>query len=355
MVERGPWPGGGSAKEHGRRVAVIGAGAWGTTLASLLTATSDVRLWAREPEVADEIRRERRNTAFLPGFALPPRLWAADSLEAAVAGADLVAMAVPAQHLRAVAVEAAGFLSSDALVVNLAKGIELTTAKRMTEVLAECLPGHDPSRLGVLTGPNLAAEVMAGQPGALVVAMPTMGAAACVQTMFARTALRAYTSTDVVGCEVGGAVKNVMALAAGMVDGLGLGWNTKAALICRSLAEMARVGTALGGDPLTFLGLSGNGDLVATSCSPHSRNRTVGEALGQGRTLADAVAGRRSVAEGVATTPALLRLAAGIGVDVPITAQVAAVLGGRTNPAAAIDVLLQRPQVPELHDLARSA
>jgi glycerol-3-phosphate dehydrogenase (NAD(P)+) len=240
-------------------------------------------------------------------------------------------------------------------VLSLAKGIEASTLRRPTEVLADALVGHERARIGVIAGPNLAREVIAGQPAATVVAMADEVAARSAQALLANDRFRVYTNRDVTGCEIGGAVKNVIAIAAGMVDGLGYGWNTRAALITRGLAELARLGVALGGEPLTFLGLAGNGDLIATCSSPQSRNRSVGVELGRGRHLDDIVGEMRMVAEGVPSAPAVLALARSVAVEMPIVAEVVAALGGERTPADAVDALMGRVPTTELHDLAYGA
>jgi glycerol-3-phosphate dehydrogenase (NAD(P)+) len=301
------------------RIGVIGAGAWGTTLAALVAGRGPTRLWAREPEVVDSIRRGRENQLFLDGCRVPDAVMVTNDLAEALDKADVVVVAVPAQYLRATMTAAQPFVGERALVVSVAKGIERDTGRRMTQVLGDVLAGHDPTAIGVLSGPNLAREIMSGQPAASCVAFPDLSSATVVQSLLADDVLRVYTSDDVVGCEIGGAGKNVIAIAAGVADGLGYGMNTKAALITRGLAELSRLGVAVGGRPLTFLGLAGNGDLIATCSSPHSRNRRVGEELAKGRTLDDIVSGMRAVAEGVATAPALLAMAAAAGVEMPIS------------------------------------
>lgn len=333
------------------RVAVIGGGAWGTTMASHLAAQTSTVLWAREPEVVDDVTTRHRNEQFLPGFDLAPGLRATGDVGAAIDGADAVIVAVPTQFLRPVAQELAATLGHDVPVLSLVKGIEADTLLRPTQVLAEVLAGHDPALIGVLSGPNLAREVMGGHPSATVIALGDDGWAHRLQALIADDHFRVYTNRDVTGCEIGGAVKNVLAIAAGMADGMGYGWNTRAALTTRGLAELARLGVALGGEPLTFLGLAGNGDLIATCGSPDSRNHRVGEALARGETLDDIVASTSSVAEGVRTAPAVLELAARMGVEMPIAAQVASVLRGELSPAAALLELMRREPQAELHDL----
>jgi glycerol-3-phosphate dehydrogenase (NAD(P)+) len=333
------------------RVAVIGAGAWGTTLSALASAHGPTTLWAREPEVVTAMRDHHENRLFLPDVALPAEIRATTDLEEAVADADAVVVAVPAQHVRAVMAGAAPWITHGSLVVSVAKGIEAGSAKRMTEVLADVLPGMHPDSIGVLAGPNLAREVIAGHPSATTVAFADPGAAAAIQQRLTGATFRVYTSTDVVGCEIGGAVKNVIAIAAGVAAGLGLGMNTLAALVTRGLAELTRLGVALGGDPLTFLGLAGNGDLIATCGSPLSRNHRVGQQLAEGRTVGEILASMTSVAEGVATAPVIVEMARRHDVEMPIADAVAALLDGRIAARDAIAVLMSRQPQSELHGL----
>jgi glycerol-3-phosphate dehydrogenase (NAD(P)+) len=333
------------------RVAVIGAGSWGSTFASMLAEGCDTVVWAREPEVAEAISTRHENPVFLPEFRLAEPLHASSSLDEVVGDQQLIVMAVPAQHLRAVAQRVADRVSPTAAVVSLAKGIEQGTLLRPSQILTEVLVEHDPSLVGVVSGPNLAREVMAGQPSATVVAIPDETAARQVQSLLMTDRFRVYTSADVVGCEIGGAVKNVIAIAVGMADGLGFGWNTRAALITRGLAELTRLGVALGGQALTFLGLAGNGDLIATCSSPQSRNRRVGVELGRGRSLPDILADTSMVAEGVTSTPAVLELAHMTSIELPIAAQVQSVLAGQSAPAAVVSALMRREATTELHDL----
>jgi glycerol-3-phosphate dehydrogenase (NAD(P)+) len=334
------------------RVGVVGAGAWGTTLASLLVDRAQTQLWAREPEVVESIRHHHENRLFLDGLRLPDTLTATNDIADAVAEADVIVVAVPAQNLRQVMTAAQPFVAKRALIVSVAKGIERGTGRRMSQVLFEVLSDHDRDTIGVLSGPNLAREIMCGQPAATCVGFPQLSKAAVVQSLLAGDVLRVYTSDDVVGCEIGGAGKNVIAIAAGVADGLGYGMNTKAALITRGLAELSRLGVAVGGRPLTFLGLAGNGDLVATCTSPHSRNRRVGEELGKGRTLDDIVGGMKQVAEGVATAPALLAMAASAGVEMPISSTVAALLSRDLSASDVVPLLMRRSPKAELHGLA---
>lgn len=330
------------------KVAVIGAGSWGTAVASVVVRNSPVALWARRKELADAIATDHINADYLPGFALAPELAASADLAEVLEAATVVVMAVPSHGFRQVLGEASAHIVPDVPVVSLAKGLERDTLLRMTEVVSEVLPGHP---AGVLTGPNLAKEILAGQPAASVVALADDGTCADLQRLFSTDTFRVYTNPDVVGCEIAGALKNVMAIAAGMADGMGFGANTKAALITRGLAELARLGIALGGDPLTFSGLAGMGDLIATCVSPQSRNRHVGEELGKGRSLDDIVAEMHMVAEGVKTARVVRDLARRCGVEMPIAEQVAAVVDGTTTVGDVMLALMRREAKPELHGI----
>ena len=305
------------------KVAVLGAGSWGTTVASLAARNCETVLWARDPEVAAEIDGKKTNSRYLAGWSLPDRLRATDSLADAVSSADVIVTGVPSHGLRAVLTDAAPYVRPWIPIVNLAKGFEQGTRKRMSQVIEELLPGHP---TGILAGPNLAPEIMAGFAAAAVMAMADEPVARALQKVFATPRFRVYTNTDVVGCEVGGALKNVIAVAAGMGTGLGVGDNTKAMVITRGLAELTRLGTAMGGNPRTFAGLSGLGDLMATCMSPYSRNRSVGEKLAAGMTTAQIVAEMQMVAEGIKTSAVVVELAAELGIPVPICAEVYAVL-----------------------------
>jgi glycerol-3-phosphate dehydrogenase (NAD(P)+) len=331
-------------------VVVVGAGSWGTTIAHLLSAKGPTTLWARSPELAEVLVTTRENRVYLPGVLLPPSLRATASLDAAVAHAEVVLVAVPSHGFRAVLETMAPALPAGAAVVSLAKGIEAGTNRRMSEIVAEVLPGHP---VGVLSGPNLSHEVAAGQPAAAVVASKDESVARRVQALLHCGTFRVYTGTDVVGCEIAGASKNVIAIAAGVSDGLGFGENTRAVLVTRGLAEQGRLGLALGGQALTFGGLAGVGDLVATCASPLSRNRSLGVELGRGRRLDEVVAGMRMVAEGVRTARPLVALAEAHGVEMPIAAQVAALVAGDTAPTAAVAALMERPPRPEWDDSLR--
>ncbi|HVE47386.1 MAG TPA: NAD(P)H-dependent glycerol-3-phosphate dehydrogenase [Acidimicrobiales bacterium] len=327
------------------RVAVLGAGSWGTTFAALTAARATTSLWARRPELADEIRRTGRNPDYLPHEALPQDLSCTSVLEEALDGAGVVVMAVPSHGFRAVLAAAAGHIPEGTPVVSLAKGLEQRSRRRMSEIVAETAPGRP---AGVLTGPNFAGEILAGHPTASVLAMADQHLGGELQRLFSTSTFRVYTNVDVLGCELAGALKNVIAIASGMADGMGFGDSTKAALITRGLAELTRVGKHLGGQPATFAGLAGMGDLVATCISRHSRNRYVGEELGRGRSMDEVLAGMRMVAEGVSSAPAVVELAAAAGVEVPISEQVVAVLYDGRKPAEALPALMQRGVKPEL-------
>jgi len=333
------------------RVAVVGAGSWGTAVAAIVSHNAPTVLWARRVTLAARIDSHHENADYLPGVVLPDALHATADLGAACADADVVVFAVPSHGLRAVVADARAWIAPDTAIVSLAKGIEQGTRLRMTEVIADVLVDHHPDRIGVLTGPNLAREVAAGQPTASVVAVADAAVADDLQRMFFAPTLRVYTNPDVVGCEMAGALKNVLAIGAGIADGLGYGDNTKAALITRGLAELARLGVALGGEPLTFAGLAGMGDLIATCASPQSRNRHVGVELGRGRVLDDVVSEMHMVAEGVKTTAAVLELADEHHVEMPLSAFVGRVLYDGARPAELIPELMTRKAKPELHGM----
>jgi glycerol-3-phosphate dehydrogenase (NAD(P)+) len=330
------------------RAAVLGAGSWGTAFAKVLVdAGNDVTLWARRPELAARIDADHRNEDYLPGLDLPAALRATHDAATAVRDAELVAFAVPSQSLRANLREWADLVPSDATLVSLMKGVELGTTKRMSEVIAE-ITGAGPERIAVVSGPNLAREIAQEQPTATVVACVDEGRAAAVQKQLGAPYFRPYTNTDVVGCELGGAVKNVIALACGIAQGMRFGDNTLASIITRGLAETARLGEPLGADPLTFAGLAGLGDLVATCNSPLSRNRSFGERLGRGESLDEAQAATHGqVAEGVKSCRPVLELARAHGVDVPITAAVEAVCFRDLNPPELLELLMSRTMKSE--------
>ncbi len=326
------------------RVAVVGAGSWGTTVAAVAARRAPTVLWARRSELATTIEETHVNADYLPGVQLPEALRATSSAGEAVADAGLVVMAVPSHGFRDVLRTLAPWVGPNVPVLSLAKGLERGTNIRMTQVIEQELP---PRPVGVLSGPNLAREIAVGQPAATVVAMTDMAVACSVQELLHTDRLRIYTNPDVVGCEVAGATKNVLALAAGMSVGLGLGDSSLAALVTRGLAELGRLVVAMGGDPMTVASLAGVGDLVATCTSHLSRNRAVGVALGSGRALDEVLGEMRMVAEGVKTARPLVAMASGYGVEMPIAEQVAAVVEGRIGVAAAVGALMARPSKPE--------
>ncbi|GGM40683.1 glycerol-3-phosphate dehydrogenase [NAD(P)+] [Longimycelium tulufanense] len=330
------------------RVAVLGAGSWGTTFAKVLAdAGRDVVLWARRPEVAATIRDEGHNAEYLPGIPLPANITATADPAEAVAGADAVVLAVPSQTLRANLAGWRDLLPSTATLVSLAKGVELGSLERMSEVIRE-VAEVDEARVAVVTGPNLAREIAEEQPTATVIACADHDRAVALQHACSTHYFRPYTNTDVVGCEIGGTCKNVIALACGLASGLGYGNNTMATLITRGLAEISRLGVALGADPLTFAGLAGLGDLVATCASPLSRNRTFGERLGRGESLREAQEhAHGQVAEGVKSCASIRALAGRHGVDMPITNAVYQVCHEGLDPRLMPGELLGRARKAE--------
>ncbi|AYY12694.1 NAD(P)-dependent glycerol-3-phosphate dehydrogenase [Actinobacteria bacterium YIM 96077] len=334
---------------RGARVAVLGAGSWGTAFTLVLAdAGADVRLWGRREELCDTINRTRVNRDYLDGVELPPAVHATPDPHEAVSGAELIALAVPAQSLRANLTEWAPLIPPHAVLLSLIKGIELRTTKRMSEVIAE-VTAAGPERIGVVSGPNLAREIAGRQPAASVIAAHTDELAQRVQGLCHNPHFRPYTNTDVVGTELGGAVKNVIALAVGIAVGLGFGDNARASVITRGLAETARLGQALGADPYTFSGLAGLGDLVATCSSPLSRNRTFGERLGSGMSVDEAAAASRQVAEGVKSCESILELATKAGTEMPIVEHVARMVRGELTPQDMLRSLLARSAKPERH------
>lgn len=327
------------------RMAVVGAGSWGTTVASLAAENTPTVLWARRPDVAATINAEHRNPAYLGDRELSLALRASASLEETVEGADVVVMAVPSQGFREVLVSAAPHIRPWVPVVSLSKGLEQGTLLRMSEVANEVLPGHP---VAVLTGPNLAGEIAAGQPAASVVAIDDAVIATALQGIFARPTFRVYTNTDVVGCELAGVVKNVIAIASGIATGMGFGDNTRATLVTRGLAEMTRLAMKLGGSLESLAGLAGMGDLIATCSSTSSRNTTVGLRLGRGEKLDDIIASTTQVAEGVRSSRAVLDLARKHGVDMPITEQVVAICHEGKSAADGLLSLMTRRAAPEV-------
>ncbi len=323
-----------------QKLGVIGAGAWGTALAVVgRRAGRDVSLWALEPEVAAEINQHQRNTPYLPGVALEPGIAATTDLGAA-ADADILLLVTPAQHLRATCEKLRPLLKSGVPVVICAKGIERGTSALMTDVVAQCLPG---APLMILSGPTFAQEVASGLPTAITLGASDPDLARNVAQAIGSRAFRPYVSTDIVGAEVGGAVKNVLAIGCGIVEGKGLGANGRAALLARGLAEIVRLAVARGGKPETLMGLSGLGDLVLTATSTQSRNYSLGVALGKGQTLEQVLGARRSVTEGVTTAEAVVTLAAKLGVDMPICSAIDRVLNHGASIDAMLKSLLERP------------
>ena len=332
------------------RVTVIGAGSWGTTIAALIAEKADATLWARRPELAEYIDERQENPDYLAGFRLPVALRSTSDLPEALEATEALVMAVPSHGYRSVLEKAAPSVPQRVPIVSVTKGIEQHTLMRMTEVTADVLPDHPLDRIGVMTGPNLAKEIIAGQPAATVVAMIDEATALELQRLFMAPTFRVYTNPDVIGCEAAGALKNVMAIAAGMAQGLGFGENTLATLITRALAEISRLGVAMGGDPFTFAGLAGMGDLIATCMSPKSRNHQVGYGLGQGKSLQDIVSHMNMVAEGVKSTSAVLQLADRYDVEIPIAEQVGRVLYDGLTVGEAIIALMGRSARSEVED-----
>lgn len=329
------------------RVAVFGSGSWGTAFSLVLAdAGNGVVMWARRPELSDTINARHENVDYMPGIALPAAIRATHDPEEALADASVVALAVPSQSLRANLEHWAKHIPDDAVVMSLMKGVEVGSAKRMSEVIQE-VAGIGADRVAVLTGPNLSREIATRQPAASVIACIDEPVGASLQALCHTAAFRPYTNTDVVGCELGGATKNVIALAVGMAVGLGFGANATATVITRGLAEIARLGSALGADPYTFSGLAGLGDLVATCSSPLSRNRSFGEKLGQGLSVEEITASTRQVAEGVRSCESIRDLAARTGVEMPIVEAVAALVRGEMGPQEMLSRLISRAAKPE--------
>ena len=323
------------------RVAVIGAGSWGTTVAHLAAHNAPTTLWARDDDVAEEIDRSHCNPKYLAGYDLHRDLRATSRLDEAVSLADVLVMGVPSHGFRESLEDVAKWLRPWVPVVSLTKGLEQGTKLRMSQVVHEVLPGHP---VAVLTGPNLAKEILSGQAAAAVVAMADDFIAAELQRIFATNLFRVYLNRDCVGSELGGVLKNVIAIAAGMADGVGAGDNTRAAVMTRGLAEMTRLGVAMGGDPMTFSGLAGMGDLLATCMSQQSRNRYVGEQLGRGRSIDEIIAEMNQVAEGVKSCRTVLELADEHGVEMPIAAEVVGVVHeGRSATDAYRGLISRKP------------
>ena len=310
------------------KVAVLGGGSWGTTTASIISRHCDTLLWARDTRIVDEINQKHRNTRYLGEAALHQKLAATDDIRTAVSQANALLIAVPSTHFRAVLTSAIPGVPDAIPIISLSKGLEKVTRMRMTEIIREVAPGSIP---GVLTGPNLAREIVEGQAAASVLALEQHDAALALQARLNVGLFRVYTNQDVVGCELGGVLKNIIAIAVGMGDGLGAGDNTRAALITRGLAEMSRLGVALGGSAETFSGLAGMGDMIATCTSPQSRNRHVGMELAKGRPIKEIIESMHMVAEGVKSAPTVIELAREKGISLPISEDVYRVITGESN------------------------
>ncbi len=333
-----------------REVGVIGAGSWGTTLANLLAERiKRVHLWVYEADLCEIMAEKRENVVYLPGHKLNPGVIPTSSILAASEGKDLIVSVVPAQFARATVKEIAGHLKETAIVLSASKGIETETLMLMSQVLQEVLPAHLHPRFAFLSGPSFAQEVAQKAPTAVTVAAVDQTTASALQTLLSRPYFRVYTSTDIIGVQLGGALKNVIAIAVGTADGIGFGHNTRAALITRGLAEITRLGVAMGANPLTFQGLSGMGDLVLTCTSDLSRNRTVGRMLGEGKNLEEILRDRRSVAEGITTTRSAHDLARKLGVEMPITESVYSILYGNEKIRSAVEKLLRRRPTEEMY------
>ncbi len=334
---------------RGISVAVLGGGSWGTTVASLAAARTETVLWARRESTVEAVNDHHENPDYLAGLPLHPRLTATTSLKDAVYEADVVVVGVPSNSFRSTLEEISQHLRPWIPLVSLSKGLERGTHMRMTQVIEDVVPGHP---AGVLSGPNLAREVLQGFAAASVIAIPDQHLAESLQRVFASTVFRVYTNSDVAGCELGGALKNVIAIAAGMAEGLGVGDNTRAMVITRGLAEMTRLGVALGGDPRTFAGLTGLGDLMATCLSPLSRNRRVGEELARGRTVEQITHELGMVAEGTKSAQVVVEIARQHGVEVPIAEEVASVIRGERTPQQAYRGLGKVRATSEIHGVA---
>lgn len=327
-------------------ISVIGAGSWGTTLASVLAEKGyDITLWTHESELAERINADRTNALFLPGYVLPPTLVATDNLEEALGSARFVLSVVPTQYIRSVFSSSVGSISRECMVVSAAKGIEIATFETPSMILSELLG----KKVSALSGPSFAAEVMAKMPTAVTLASPDIKTGFILQEIFNTDYFRVYTHDDIVGVEIGGAMKNVIAIAAGICDGLGLGHDARAALITRGLSEIKRLGLTFGAQEITFSGLSGIGDLVLTCTANLSRNYSVGFSLGKGKSLAEIAAQTNAVAEGVSTTLAVRRLSREKGIEMPITEQVYLALYEDKSPAEAVRDLMARSLKTEFY------
>ncbi len=320
------------------KVGLLGGGSWGTTVASLVARNAPIKLWARDAATVREINEDHTNIKYLPDAKLPSRLIATNDLEEAVTNMDVIIVGIPSQNFRDVLTEIKNYIRPWVPIVSLSKGLELSTGLRMTEIINDVLPEHP---RGILTGPNLAREIMSGYAAASVMAMEDQVIVKTLQKLFHSGLFRVYTNHDVIGCELGGVLKNIIAIAAGMGDGQGAGDNTRSAVITRGLAEISRLGVAMGGEVQTFSGLTGMGDLVATCTSPQSRNRSVGFELGKGRSIKEVIEDMYMVAEGVKSAPAVIKLAQQYGVEMPIAEEVYAVVQGNSSAKKAFRGLLR--------------
>ena len=320
------------------KAGLLGGGSWGTTVAALVARNAPITLWARDDATVEEINTSHTNSKYLPNAELPEAIVATTCLEEAVAAKDVIIVGIPSQSFRGVLEQIRPHIRPWVPVISLCKGLELSTGKRMTEIIHEVLPGHP---AGVLTGPNLAREIMSGFAAASVIAMEDDVIVRELQSVFNSGLFRVYTNHDVVGCELGGVLKNIIAIAAGMGDGAGAGENTRSAVITRGLAEITRLGVAMGGEPQTFAGLAGTGDLIATCTSPQSRNRSVGFELGKGRHIEEILDEMFMVAEGVKSAPAVMALAEQYDVDMPIAQEVYQVTQGKSSARRAFRGLLR--------------
>ncbi len=326
------------------KVAAIGAGSWGTTVAHLCAHNVDTVLWARSDNVVASINETGENARYLAGYSLHPTLQASTDMAEVVTGADVVIMGVASAGFPSTLDALEPLIEPHVPIVSIAKGLDKTTGQRMTELITDRFASNP---VGTLTGPNLAKEILGGQAAATVIAFEDIAVAERLQAVFATERFRVYTNSDLIGCELGGALKNVIAIAAGMADGLGAGDNTRSAVITRGLSELTRLGVAMGGRAETFAGLAGLGDLIATCISPQSRNRTAGEAIGKGATVAEICASMDQVVEGIKSAPVVAMLGREYGVEMPITEEIRAVIEDGRTAEEVYRGLLKRPQQPE--------
>lgn len=330
------------------KISIIGAGSWGTTLACLLSETIDeVYLWARRKEIAEEINKYRSNSTYLPGVRLPEKIVATNSLKEAVSNASIIIMAVPSKHFREVCNSMSSFVDRKTNFLSATKGIEPDSLLRMSEIIIEVF-NVSKSSVAVISGPNHAEEVIKKIPTATVVASENMELAEMLQKILMRDYFRVYTHNDIIGVELAGTMKNVIAIAVGISDGLGYGDNTRAALITRGLAEMVRLGKKMGANPLTFLGLSGIGDLIATATSRHSRNRNFGEEVGKGRNIEEILSSTRMFVEGVVNAKSVLQLSKKFDVEMPIVGEVYRIIYEGKSPQESVTSLMLRAPKPEI-------